>query len=144
MTILSALTILYTPQVMASICVARSPATAIAIVKELRCKGKMTTTFLGITVVSDLYVLLLSTVTMSFAKAACNGGEFGAHTPDFALPIPLPQPPVIAPSLFLALTRILVMRHSRACSSCSCNILFLCASAWGHWQSTCTRVPVPA
>ena len=76
--------------------------------------------------------------------AACNGGEFGAHTPDFALPIPLPQPPVIAPSLFLALTRILVMRHSRACSSCSCNILFLCASAWGHWQSTCTRVPVPA
>ena len=43
---------------MATICMARSPATAIAIVKELRCKGKMTTTFLGITVASDIFVLI--------------------------------------------------------------------------------------
>jgi hypothetical protein len=38
----------------------------------------MTTTFLGITVLSDLYVLILSTVTISYGKAACSGGDFGA------------------------------------------------------------------
>ena len=53
----------------------------------------MTITFLGITVVSDLYVLLLSTVTMSFAKAACNGGEFGAHIRSSVNPSRRPHPP---------------------------------------------------
>ena len=41
-------------------------------------QGKMTTTFLGITVLSDLYVLILVTITMAFGKAACyDGGTFG-------------------------------------------------------------------
>jgi len=62
--------------IMATIGMARSPATAIAIVKELRCKGKMTTTFLGITVLSDIFVLIGITITMSFGKSACAGGEF--------------------------------------------------------------------
>jgi len=38
----------------------------------------MTTTFLGITVLSDLYVLMLITVTMAYGKASCyEGGKFG-------------------------------------------------------------------
>jgi len=41
-------------------------------------QGKMTTTFLGITVLSDLYVLILVTITMAFGKASCyDGGTFG-------------------------------------------------------------------
>jgi len=48
---------------------ARSPATAIAIIKELRCKGKMTTTFLSITVLSDVFVLIAVTLTVSFCKS---------------------------------------------------------------------------
>eukprot|EP00961_Rhodomonas_salina_P080528 1083537-Rhodomonas_salina.3 len=34
---------------MATIAMARSPATAVAVVRDLKCKGKMTTTFMGIT-----------------------------------------------------------------------------------------------
>ncbi|EKX46662.1 hypothetical protein GUITHDRAFT_47007, partial [Guillardia theta CCMP2712] len=62
--------------VMASICIARSPATAIAIVKELRCKGTMTSTMLGITVLSDLFVLISVTITVSYAGSSCKGLPF--------------------------------------------------------------------
>jgi Kef-type K+ transport system membrane component KefB len=64
--------------VLASIMMARSPATAIAIVKELRCKGRTTTTFLGITVASDIYVLIAMSVTMSLTKSSCSGMPFKA------------------------------------------------------------------
>jgi len=54
---------------MGTICMARSPATAIAIIKELRSKGKMTTTFLSITVLSDVYVLVAVSITVSIAQS---------------------------------------------------------------------------
>ena len=56
-------------QIMGTICMARSPATAIAIIKELRSKGKMTTTFLSITVLSDVYVLVAVSITVSIAQS---------------------------------------------------------------------------
>mmetsp|Transcript_66415 Transcript_66415/g.107739 ORF Transcript_66415/g.107739 Transcript_66415/m.107739 type:complete len:769 (+) Transcript_66415:149-2455(+) len=62
--------------IMGTICMARSPATAIAIIKELRSKGKMTTTFLSITVLSDVYVLVAVSITVSIAQSACSGTEF--------------------------------------------------------------------
>ncbi|EKX48931.1 hypothetical protein GUITHDRAFT_44024, partial [Guillardia theta CCMP2712] len=62
--------------IMASICIARSPATAIALVKEMRCKGKMTSTMLGITVLSDLFVLISISITTSFGMSSCKGLPF--------------------------------------------------------------------
>ena len=59
-----------------SIMVARSPASAIAVVRELRAKGPVTSTMLGVTVVGDVVVLILFTLSNSFALAQCNGGGF--------------------------------------------------------------------
>ena len=60
----------------AAIGIARSPATALAVVKELRCKGKMTTTCLGITMLSDVYTLLAVTLAKQYTYTACNGTLF--------------------------------------------------------------------
>jgi Kef-type K+ transport system membrane component KefB len=60
----------------ASIMVARSPASAIAVVKELKAKGTFTSTLLGVTVLCDVYVLLAFTVTTSCAESACKGEGF--------------------------------------------------------------------
>eukprot|EP00277_Geminigera_cryophila_P013735 CAMPEP_0179459502 /NCGR_PEP_ID=MMETSP0799-20121207/42821_1 /TAXON_ID=46947 /ORGANISM="Geminigera cryophila, Strain CCMP2564" /LENGTH=396 /DNA_ID=CAMNT_0021261355 /DNA_START=159 /DNA_END=1345 /DNA_ORIENTATION=- len=62
--------------IMGTICMARSPATAIAIIKELKSKGKMTTTFLSITVLSDVFVLVAISITVSIAQSGCKGTEF--------------------------------------------------------------------
>ena len=66
--------------VAASIMVARSPASAIAIVKELRAKGRFTSAVLGITVVGDVYVLLLFSVTTSVARTTCDNERFSVFT----------------------------------------------------------------
>ena len=65
----------------ASIMTARSPASAIAVVKELRSKGPATSTMLGVTVFGDLIVLVLFTISASIAMTLCagtgfEGGEF--------------------------------------------------------------------
>jgi Kef-type K+ transport system membrane component KefB len=57
----------------ASIMVARSPASAIAVVKELRAKGLFTSSILGITVLGDVFVLLLFTITTTLAESECKG-----------------------------------------------------------------------
>jgi Kef-type K+ transport system membrane component KefB len=57
-----------------SIMVARSPASAIAVVRELRAKGPATSIMLGVTVVGDVVVLILFTISTSFALAMCSGG----------------------------------------------------------------------
>lgn len=59
-----------------SIMVARSPASAIAVVRELRAKGPATSIMLGVTVVGDVVVLILFTLSNSFALALCGGGGF--------------------------------------------------------------------
>jgi hypothetical protein len=60
----------------ATISVARSPATAIALVEELKTKGVMTTSMLGITVLSDIYVLITFTLTEAYGFAGCEGHPF--------------------------------------------------------------------
>lgn len=49
------------------IAVAVSPATTIAIITELRARGEVTETVLGVTILKDLAILLLFTVVSSFA-----------------------------------------------------------------------------
>jgi Kef-type K+ transport system membrane component KefB len=59
-----------------SIMVARSPASAIAVVRELKAKGPVTSTMLGVTVVGDVVVLVLFTLSSSIALAVCSGAGF--------------------------------------------------------------------
>lgn len=56
---------------MGSIMAARSPASAVAIVKELEAEGDGTKLMLGVTVLSDVVVLLLFSVTSSLASVLC-------------------------------------------------------------------------
>ncbi len=60
----------------ASIMVARSPASAIAVIKELRAKGTMTSTLLGVTVMCDVYVLLLFTLASTVTESTCAADGF--------------------------------------------------------------------
>ena len=61
-----------------SIMVARSPASAIAVAKEVRAKGVFTSTLLGVTVLCDVYVLILFTLASTVAESECNGEGFSA------------------------------------------------------------------
>ena len=60
----------------AAIMVARSPASAIAVAKELRAKGIFTSTLLGVTVLCDVYVLILFALSSSVAESECAGEGF--------------------------------------------------------------------
>ncbi|MEL6558399.1 MAG: cation:proton antiporter, partial [Bacteroidota bacterium] len=59
-----------------TIFVARSPASAIAVVNELRAKGPFTQTVMGVTVVKDFLVIILFAITLSIAKTIISGEEF--------------------------------------------------------------------
>ncbi len=61
---------------LATIFVARSPASAIAIIKEMRAKGPFTQTVMGVTVLIDVLVIILFTITFSIAKTLIAGEEF--------------------------------------------------------------------
>lgn len=61
---------------LATIFVARSPASAIAIIKEMRAKGPFTQTAMGVTVLIDVLVIVLFTITFSIAKVIISGHEF--------------------------------------------------------------------
>ncbi len=58
---------------MASILIARSPSSAIAIIQELRAKGPFTSVTLGVTVLSDVVVIFVFALTASIADAAFEG-----------------------------------------------------------------------
>ncbi|MCB2179790.1 cation:proton antiporter [bacterium] len=58
---------------MASILIARSPSSAIAIIQELRAKGPFTQITLGVTVISDVVVIFVFALTASIADAAFEG-----------------------------------------------------------------------
>lgn len=55
---------------------ARSPASVIAVVNELRAKGPFTNTVMGTTVLVDFLVIVLFTVTLALTTAFIEGGEF--------------------------------------------------------------------
>lgn len=58
--------------VIGSILVARSPSSAIAIINEMRAKGPFTQTVLGVTMITDVVVIVLFAVTSSFASAVLS------------------------------------------------------------------------
>ncbi len=59
-----------------TIFIARSPASAIAIINELRAKGPFTQTALGVTILKDILVIILFTVTFSVSINMINGIPF--------------------------------------------------------------------
>ena len=59
-----------------TIFVARSPASAIAVVNELRAKGPFTQTVMGVTVLKDFLVIILFAVNLSIAKTLIDGEDF--------------------------------------------------------------------
>ena len=59
----------------ATIFVARSPASAIAIINEVRAKGPFTRTAMGVTVVKDFLVIVLFAICMSLANVLAKGAE---------------------------------------------------------------------
>lgn len=62
---------------MGVIFVARSPSSAIAIINEMRAKGPFTHTALGVTVIKDVLVIILFTITFAIGKSLVNGAEMG-------------------------------------------------------------------
>ncbi len=60
----------------ATIMVARSPSSALAIIKELRARGPFTQTVLGVTVLMDAVVITVFTINVSLADVLIEGIEF--------------------------------------------------------------------
>ena len=56
----------------ATIFVARSPSSAIAVINEMRANGPFTKTVMGVTVIKDVLVIILFAICLSIAKALIN------------------------------------------------------------------------
>ena len=61
---------------MATIFVARSPSSAIAVINELRAKGPFTKTAIGVTVVTDVLVIVLFAICFALAKTFLSDASF--------------------------------------------------------------------
>jgi Kef-type K+ transport system membrane component KefB/Trk K+ transport system NAD-binding subunit len=59
-----------------AILMARSPSSALAVVKETRARGPFTHTVIGVTVLSDLVVIIAFALNSSIAKALLTGADF--------------------------------------------------------------------
>lgn len=70
---------------MATIFVARSPSSAIAVINELRAKGPFTQTSIGVTVVKDVLVIILFAVCFALAKTFLSGEPFSLASLGFLL-----------------------------------------------------------
>lgn len=62
---------------MATIFVARSPSSAIAVISEMRAKGPFTQTAIGVTVITDVFVVIIFAVCFALSKTLLSGAEFG-------------------------------------------------------------------
>lgn len=60
----------------AAIFVARSPASAIAVINELRAKGPFVQTVMGVTVVKDFLVIVLFSICMALSESLISGEDF--------------------------------------------------------------------
>lgn len=56
--------------------VARSPASAIAVINEMRARGPFVQTALGVTVLTDFFVILIFSFTLALSVAVFEGSEF--------------------------------------------------------------------
>ncbi len=59
-----------------TIFVARSPSSAIAVINEMRAKGRFTKTAISVTVIIDVLVILLFAISLSVANTLVKGIEF--------------------------------------------------------------------
>lgn len=57
------------------ICVARSPSSAIAVIKECEAKGPFTGMVLAVTIVTDVLIIIIFTIAMSLSKILMRGGS---------------------------------------------------------------------
>jgi len=57
------------------ICVARSPSSAIAVIKECDAKGPFTGMVLAVTIVTDVLIIIIFTITVSLSKILMQGGD---------------------------------------------------------------------
>ncbi|MCF6242992.1 MAG: cation:proton antiporter [Bacteroidales bacterium] len=64
----------------ATIFIASSPASAIAVINELRAKGKYTQMAIVVTVVKDVLVIILFTICFAVAATLINGDNFKINT----------------------------------------------------------------
>ncbi|MEM9324048.1 MAG: cation:proton antiporter [Bacteroidota bacterium] len=69
----------------AAVFVARSPASAIAVINELRAKGPFTQTVMGVTVVKDFLVIVLFSVCLSIGQSLIYGRDFNVISLLFVL-----------------------------------------------------------
>jgi len=53
--------------------VARSPSSAVAIINEMRARGPFTKTVMGVTVLKDVLVIVLFSITFAYARAVIQG-----------------------------------------------------------------------
>lgn len=60
----------------AAVFVARSPASAIAVINELRAKGPYVQTVMGVTVVKDFLVIVLFSICLSLSQVLINDKDF--------------------------------------------------------------------
>ncbi|MBC6426269.1 MAG: cation:proton antiporter [Ekhidna sp.] len=60
----------------AAVFVARSPASAIAVINELRAKGPFVQTVMGVTVVKDFLVIVLFSICLSLSQVLIEGQDF--------------------------------------------------------------------
>jgi len=63
----------------ATIFIARSPASAIAVINELRAKGPFTQTVLGVSVLKEFFVIVIFTLTFTAAVTLVNETPFSAR-----------------------------------------------------------------
>ena len=69
----------------ATIFVARSPSSAIAVINEMRAKGPFTQTSIGVTVVKDVLVIILFTIVFALSKSLVIGEDFKIGTIGFLI-----------------------------------------------------------
>lgn len=55
---------------------ASSPASAIAVINELRAKGSFTKIAMGVTIIKDIFVIIFFAVTFAIAEVLVSGNEF--------------------------------------------------------------------
>ncbi len=64
----------------ATIFVARSPSSAIAVIREMRAKGPFTQTAIGVTIIIDVLVIILFTICFSIASTLVLGHAFDIYS----------------------------------------------------------------
>lgn len=64
----------------AAVVVSNSPASTIALAKEMKAKGPFVSAVMGVVVLGDVMVILLYAITTSLARTTCKGEDFDITT----------------------------------------------------------------